>query len=191
MKYLSIITIAFCLSYNSSVQNVGVGIVNPSQHLKLTGIKKDTIKTEAALPRLGSIIFGIYCGECSHDCANMYEFYWGGNANTLHANYTDSFFRFKSVMQYPVDIYDLKKMDIAEDITQHIPPILLQYGDSVARFGCPDCTDGCDIYFRLDDHEAGRIREFYIDAQTEHLSKDVKKFAEYLQKAISQMNAIK
>jgi hypothetical protein len=150
------------------------------------GYKKDSFITANEDTSLVYIVFGVYCGECmAHNCATMYKYTLIGNTHMLLADYNDSFFKDSGTVVCSTIIQNPKKMDIAYDIVSHIPAQLLLTTKSTDRFGCPDCTDGCGIYFELKRGQA--VKKFYIDYQTSQLTGDIKIFAEYLIKAIEKI----
>ncbi len=142
-------------------------------------------KSVTAVNNVEQIIFGVFCGECSQNCATMYSYHIGGNANMLWVDYTDSYFK-KGVdkMTFGTQITAPKKYELANDIVKHIPDSLLLSDKTTQTFGCPDCTDGCGIYFEVtensEDMQNRKIKKFYIDYSTSELSGQTKEFAEYL-----------
>jgi hypothetical protein len=140
--------------------------------------KKDTIKDR----HLAQIIFGFYCGQCSHNCATMYHFNMMGNQNSLSVDYTDSYFKDSGKIIFATQITDIKKSILASEIVRHIPDYLLTTDKSSERFGCPDCTDGCGIYFET--IRDTTVKKFYVDTDLSQLTGDIKTFSEYLQTTI-------
>jgi hypothetical protein len=138
---------------------------------------------------LDKIVFGIYCGECSRNCATMYAYNMNGNRLTFLADYTDTYFKNFGKINFSSELHDSFYYRIGNAIVMAIPDSLLINRKNEERFGCPDCTDGCGIYFETDKN--GERRKFYIDKQTDQLSGDVKIFAEFLIKKIREIEAHK
>ncbi len=158
---------------------------NNSDNSKNKGITKDTIKVNNTY--LDQIIFGIYCGECNKNCATMYCYNMMGNANTLFVDYTDSYFRSNGEINFATQITDRNKFKLASDIVAHIPKYLLTTNKKSEKFGCPDCSDGCGIYFEILQDRNRIIKKFYIDTDTSQLTGDVKTFSTYLRTTIHKM----
>lgn len=131
------------------------------------------------------ILFGMYCGECGSHCATMFLYNIGGNANTLLADYTDSYFNNNGKVICSTPTVDIKKIHLARSIIDKIPSRLLTTSRPQERFGCPDCTDGCGIYFEFG--LAGKVKRFAIDTETSKLTPDMKAFSEFLQQVIDDM----
>lgn len=144
-----------------------------------TGHKDSAIKSE-----LDYMVFGVFCGECSGHCATMYRYNMTDSTNTLWVDSTDSYFTNSGNIQCKTPVTDPRKISLADSITQQIPQFFLGRTLMKDTFGCPDCTDGCGIYFELG--EGGTRKKFYIDYQTGNLQGPVKTFAELLKKEISQ-----
>jgi hypothetical protein len=118
----------------------------------------------------------------------MYRYNMMGNQNSLFVDSTDSFFnRGDSDIVFGTQITDMAAFDVASDIVRHIPDQLLASTKPAEVFGCPDCTDGCGIYFEI--LKDGMVRKFYIDYQTHSLTGEIKRFAEYLKGAIPRISS--
>ena len=131
------------------------------------------------------IIFGIFCGECSGHCVNMYRFTSTGNKQSLFANYTNSYFRNQDNMIFADSILDKNKISMASDIINNIPDTLMNLPGNENTFACPDCKDGCGLY--LETFSGNAIKKFYIDYQTSQLNGQIKKFAIYLSGKINKI----
>jgi hypothetical protein len=126
-----------------------------------------------------SIVFGIFCGECSHYCAIMYQYGRLGNVTTLSVDSSDSYFKNRGgQMTFGTKILDRKKFILAEEIFEHVPDSFFLTERTSQTFGCPDCRDGCGIYFEM--LQNFKVKKFYIDYQTATLEGETKKFAEFL-----------
>ncbi|HYV55853.1 MAG TPA: hypothetical protein VE933_14795, partial [Chitinophagaceae bacterium] len=143
------------------------------------------ISNQDAKDYIDQIVFGVYCGECSSHCATMYRYSMGGNQKSFSADFTDSYFNNKSEMKFNTYLDDKFYFDIGNEIVSNIPDSLLTTNKSSQRFGCPDCTDGCGIYFEIT--MDNKKHEFYIDYQTSQLSGFIKNFAEFLKMKITRL----
>jgi len=117
----------------------------------------------------------------------MYCYNMMGNANTLFVDYTDSYFRSNGEINFATQITDRNKFKLASDIVAHIPKYLLTTNKKSEKFGCPDCSDGCGIYFEILQDRNRIIKKFYIDTDTSQLTGDVKTFSTYLRTTIHKM----
>lgn len=136
------------------------------------------------------LTLGVFCGECIGHCATMYRYYSGGNTNTLWVDYTDSYFKNgEDKMVFGTQIIDINKYQLVNDIIEHIPDSLILTEKSSQHFGCPDCTDGCGIFFEMVQNK--RSKRFYIDYQTSQLNGYIKVFAEYLKTSLAKLNGEK
>ncbi|MEO8771201.1 MAG: hypothetical protein ABI402_13990 [Ferruginibacter sp.] len=145
--------------------------------------KKDCLPQADTNRMYEYILFGMFCGECGSHCATMFQYNMIGNATTLLADYTDSYFEHKDNVICKTPIKNVEKMHLANSIVEKIPVQLLT--TSQHRFGCPDCTDGCGIYFEFS--LKGKVKKFTIDTETSKLSPDMKSFSEFLQELITEM----
>jgi hypothetical protein len=127
---------------------------------------------------LDYIKFGVYCGECYEHCSTMYQYNMMGNANTLLMDTTDSYFKDHGNIICKTVINDRHKFELASNIVKQIPTQLLNTLKSTDRFGCPDSTDGCGIYFEF--KRQNEMKKFYIDTDTTKLTKDIRLFAKLL-----------
>lgn len=141
---------------------------------------------------IDQIIFGVYCGECSGHCATMYCYNLEGNQNSFSIDSTDSFFWRKynngKIMFYTYR-NDKFHFDIGTEIIANIPDTLLNSDKSSQSFGCPDCTDGCGIYFELTRN--GETKRFFIDYQTSQLTGEIKVFAEFLKDKLMILDGVR
>ena len=133
----------------------------------------------------GQIVFGVYCGFCAKNCATMFRFDNTGNNMTLMVDSTDSYFKNDGIIRFSTMVTDINRIDLAHSIMGQIPTELLTTAKDTARYGCPDCTDGCGIYFELTQNN--KVKKFYIDNQTSQLTGEIKIFAEYLKSIIAQL----
>jgi hypothetical protein len=132
------------------------------------------------------IIFGVFCGECVGHCATMYRYNMIGNSNTLFVDSTDSYFKNYGNVVCKTQISDIKKFQIVNKLVQQIPKSFFQTDKVEQTFGCPDCTDGCGIYFELGQDTT--VKRFFIDYHTSELDKEVKEFGEFVKETLVQLN---
>ena len=132
------------------------------------------------------IIFGVFCGECSGHCATMYRYNMMGNSNTLFVDSTDSYFKNYGKVIFNTQINDIAKFQTVNRLVQQIPKTFLKTDKAEQTFGCPDCTDGCGIYFEVGQDTT--TKKFYIDYQTSQLDKEVKDFGEFIKETLAQLN---
>jgi hypothetical protein len=153
----------------------------------MEGYKKDSFQlAHEDKAAIRSIIFGVYCGECGSNCATMYG-YIAGNAQMFLVDSSDSYFHNKGEIKFAQSVNDHRRSNLAKTVIKQIPNKLLTTTKLVERFGCPDCTDGCGIYFELT--QGNSVKKFYIDYNTLQLSAEIKKFAEFLKTTINQLNS--
>ena len=132
------------------------------------------------------IIFGTFCGECAGHCATMYRYNMIGNSSTLFVDSTDSYFKNHGNVICRTEINDYTKFQIVNKLVQNIPKIFLVTDKNEQTFGCPDCTDGCGIYFEIG--QGITIKKFYIDSNTGRLDKEIKDFGELVKETLVQLN---
>jgi hypothetical protein len=162
---------------------------NQPTHTEVLHTPKDSISKDSLQEphkKLNYIIFGIYCGMCKEHCATMFQYNMMGNAYTLLADYTDSYFKNKGDIKFATSINDRAKIKIAESIVDSIPKRLINSAETYQIFGTPDQTDGCGIYFEFE-QDFTISKKFKIDAQTSNLKGDIKDFANFLVKEIRQL----
>lgn len=109
-----------------------------------------------------------------------------GNSNTLFVDTTDSYFINNGKVVCKAQINDIAKFQIVNKLVQQIPRTFLKTDNSEQTFGCPDCTDGCGIYFELG--KGATIMKFYIDYHTTELDKEIKEFGEFVKETLVQLN---
>ena len=156
-----------------------------TQPEKLPG-KTAVNSNEEAYGNINQIVFGRYCGECGNHCATMYRYSMEGNRNSFSADFTDDYFKRKKEITFNTYLNDKFHLDIGNEIVSNIPDTILKSDKSSERFGCPDCADGCGIYFELT--KDNKKHQFYIDYQTSQLTGKIKPFAEFLREKIDQLN---
>ena len=132
------------------------------------------------------IIFGVFCGECSGHCATMYRYNIMSNSNTLFVDSTDSYFKNHGKVVCKTQIKGIGNFQIIDKLVQQIPKTFFKTNKTEQTFGCPDCTDGCGIYFEVG--QATGTRKFYVDYDTKVLGKEVRDFGELVKEALAQLN---
>lgn len=132
------------------------------------------------------IIFGVFCGECSGHCATMYRYNMTDNSNTLFVDSTDSYFKNYGKVVFKTQINDIARFQTVSRFVQQIPKTFLKTDKAEQTFGCPDCADGCGIYFEVGKDTTKK--KFYIDYQTNQLDKEVKDFGEFIKEILIQLN---
>jgi hypothetical protein len=139
-------------------------------------------KADNSQSEIQSISFGVYCGECRKDCATMYRLTLSNKKPTLEVDTKDSFFKKKGELTFDKLITDKESIELASKIQNEIPDSFLTTTKESQEFGCPDCTDGCGVYFELRRNTG--TNKFYLDTDTEKLNGEVKTFYTVLIQAI-------
>jgi len=139
--------------------------------------------TMTARSKIKQIVFGIYCGECGEHCATMYRY--SVDSNLFAADLTDAYFNDPASIRFNTPLNDQFHLGIGSDILANIPDTLLNEPLPYKRYGCPDCGDGCGIYFEIS--RAGQKQQLFIDHQTEALGGQIKIFAEYMNGRIKEL----
>jgi hypothetical protein len=116
----------------------------------------------------------------------MYRYNMMGNINTLFVDSTDSYFHNAGKITANTTIRDKWKFQLAENLVHKIPLSFLKTEKREQNFGCPDCTDGCGIYFEMGDGIT--MKKFHIDYRTENLDTEVKQFGESVKKTLDQLS---
>ena len=181
MKLKLIIFLFFGLTCLTSCLNKSA---NHSTKTEIVEIENNDFENTKHDINIDQIIFGVYCGECANHCATMYRYFNGGNQNSFSVDFTDSYFK-KSEITFDSYFNDKFHFDIGNEIISNIPDKLLNNDKTTEQYGCPDCTDGCGIYFEI--KKGNKKQKFYIDYQTSELSGDIKVFAEFLKNKITQL----
>jgi epoxyqueuosine reductase QueG len=97
---------------------------------------------------------------------------------------SDSFFKNQGKIHFDKNYSDDKKVDLAKSIIAQIPNSFFKAMNK-NTFGCPDCSDGCGVYFEF--RNKGEIKKFYIDTDTTKLTEPVKSFEINIRKVISKL----
>lgn len=121
-------------------------IVNSS--CDFSGKEKETTKVEnkeTPGPRIMYVTYGYYCGECIDQCTKMYRHYLTGNATSFWTDTTDSYFK-DDQLNLETEMTRASET-IGFEVVNNIPRSILESESSRNIFGCPDCDDGCALYF--------------------------------------------
>lgn len=179
------VTLLFLIVLNQNCQPKTTKEVS-DQNTTYLNLDKDSTTAEKKnqVPQLSQIIFGTYCSECARNCATMFRYTINGRQSTFSADFTDGYFK-KSGLTFNTTFHEAFYFDIAKEIVANIPDTLLNNHFSTQRFGCPDCTDGCGIYFEMT--KDNKKQRFYIDYQTSALEGDMKIFADFLKTKVRQL----
>lgn len=149
-------------------------------------VSSDSTQRQPYIEQIDHFIFGVYCGECSGDCATMYRYNMGGNAHTLQVDHTNSFFNQPREVKCNTPINDGAKIRLAGEVVDYIPLEILQ-ATTDKRYGCPDCTDGCGVYFELG--MGKQVHRFYLDPINIKLDPAIKDFTQLLQARANQLES--
>ena len=137
---------------------------------------------------IGYILFGRFCGECGgHNCATMFQYTPADNS--LWVDSTDGFWELMRHHEIKLacntKINNKKRIDLAGSVVQHIPQSFLDSKDTIKRYGCPDCTDGCGIYFEW--VQNGQRKQYSIDPHDSKLPPEIQAFCNYLESIIFEL----
>ena len=140
--------------------------------------------------KIDYFIFGRYCGESFSDSEEMYQY--NVDNNEVKANFKSVYWETnqgKSKMNFPQKIDNDSAKIVAKQILNQIPQVLFE-SKTNTKFGCPDCSDGCGIFFEISQNS--KIKKFYIDYQSEMIKQtDIRNFSKFLHKQIEQIDKIK
>ena len=108
----------------------------------------DTISNPIEIePRIMYVAYGYYCGECANECTKMYKHYLIGNTTTFWTDKTDSYFK-DGGLKFETEM-SRESQNIGFELVNKIPKSILE-SDSIRNiYGCPDCNDGCSLYFEF------------------------------------------
>ncbi|WP_196888250.1 hypothetical protein [Aureivirga sp. CE67] len=108
------------------------------------GTNSDSIKIE---PRIIYVAYGYYCGECANECTKMYKHYLIGNMTTFWTDKTDSYFK-DGGLKFETKM-SRESEKISFELINKIPKSILASDRNRNIYGCPDCDDGCGLYFEF------------------------------------------
>lgn len=151
---------------------------------------EDNFKIIPKENKIDYIIFGRYCGESFSDTEETYQY--TVKNNELRANFKSIFWysnQGKSQMNFPIKLNNDSIKIISKQIISKIPQVLFESKNNT-KFGCPDCSDGCGIFFEI--NENSKIKRFYIDYQSEMIEQiDVRNFSKFLFNELELIDKIK
>jgi hypothetical protein len=137
----------------------------------------------AAEKNVQHIVFGRYCGMCPSGCVKLFKV--DPVSKRLYVDSSEKYFEdYGRTLTFPTTAAPKEQYAIAEEVISRIPDSLYLAKDE-DRFGCPDCADGCGIYFEI--RTAEYRKSFYIDYQTDQLEGYIKPFGEYLKKKLEDL----
>lgn len=158
------------------------GTSEPARVFRYTQVewikKKDSTKTQN---KVEQVVFGLFCGECAGHCATMYRY----DGATMMVDYTDSYFKGDSKMVFETPLSGESYQEIGEQVISNIPESMLKSVIRSRRYGCPDCTDGCGIYFEFTKN--GMTRRFAIDRFSTELPSEIRTFVDFLQQQLREL----
>ncbi len=121
---------------------------------KVTIIEKEhsisidsALNQKVTLSRIQYVTYGYYCGECDGDCTRMYRHYLTGNVTTFWTDKTDSYFSDEGLKFDTKMTRESEKIGL--ELISKIPESILNTTTTVNNYGCPDCDDGCGLYFEF------------------------------------------
>lgn len=145
--------------------------------------RSSSSNTAASKENVQHIVFGRYCGFCNSNCARLYKIDIANEK--LFIDSSDSFKKdYGKTLSFPSTPAPASQYKALEEVVSRIPDSLF-LAPNEERFGCPDCADGCGIFFEI--QTPAYRKYFYIDYQTEQLEGYIKPFGEYLKKKIVEL----
>lgn len=133
------------------------GYSNPKS-VEISQIKsKENLKINSIKPRIIYVKYGKFCGECGTNCTQMYHHFLIGNITTFWTDKTDSYFS-KTGLKCETKM-NRESEKLSFDLIQNIPDSILKSKTLINNYDCPDCDDGCGIYFefKLDEENSEPI----------------------------------
>ena len=136
--------------------------------------------------RIFHVIYGSYCGECLDDCTRMYKHYLTGRKATFWTDKSDSFFK-KNGLKFKTKM-SRESQGIGFDLIAKIPKSIFKTTKTNNVFGCPDCNDGCGLYFeyRLNQQNSKPVI-YRMEYSSNDAPEDVKKLSELIKSAIEKL----
>jgi hypothetical protein len=133
------------------------GYSNPNS-VEISKIKSNqNLKSDSISPRIIYVKYGKFCGECGTNCTQMYHHFLIGNTTTFWTDKTDSYFSSTGLICETKMNRESEKLSF--DLINNIPDSILKSKTPINSFGCPDCDDGCGLYFefKLDEENSEPI----------------------------------
>jgi hypothetical protein len=152
--------------------------------IELNPEEKETNTSE--IPRVIYVKYGKFCGECGTNCTQMYHHFLIGNITTFWTDKTDSYFS-KSGLKCETEM-SRESQKISFELINHIPKSIITTDSTKNVFGCPDCDDGCGLYFefQLDTPNAKPV-VFIMENSLNNTSGEIKEFGERIKRTIEQL----
>lgn len=146
-------------------------------------ISKTQLETE---PRIIYIVYGSFCGECVFDCAKLYRHDLIGNISTFWTDKTDSYFE-NSGLKFDTRM-NQESEKISSEFISKIPASILKVKTTKNIYGCPDCNDGCGMYFEFQLAEVNSKPIIYeMDYSLADTKGDVEKLGEMIKQTIQKL----
>ena len=144
---------------------------------------KENLKIDSISPRIIYVKYGKFCGECGTNCTQMYHHFLIGNTTTFWTDKTDSYFSKTGLICETKMNRESEKLSF--DLINNIPDSILKSKTLINNYGCPDCDDGCGLYFefKLDDENSKPII-YKMPWDLRNTSGQVNELAEIIKKTI-------
>jgi hypothetical protein len=148
----------------------------------INNVKPEEIETPET-PRVIYIKYGKFCGECGSNCTQMYHHYLIGNTTTFWTDKTDSYFS-KTGLKCETEM-SRESEKISFDLINQLPKSILNADSSRNIYGCPDCDDGCGLYFeyQLDTPNSEPV-VFIMENSLNNTSGEIKELGEAIKRTI-------
>lgn len=167
---------------------IGCNTVGPSEKINTTTSQTSDIglNQNKYEPRIRYVTYGSFCGECGNDCTKMYKNYLIGNATTFWTDKTDSYFS-KNKWKFETELSS-EAQNIGFNLVENIPPSILKTDSTRNVFGCPDCTDGCGLYFEFQlDEEDSKPIVFVMEYNLDNTAGEIKELGVLIKKTIEEL----
>ncbi|PCJ67303.1 MAG: hypothetical protein COA58_03005 [Bacteroidetes bacterium] len=153
----------------------------------LTRISVDSIVVNKEIePRIMYVIYGYYCGECDNECTKLYKHYLTGNSTTFWTDKSDSYFSDKG-LRFETKM-NRESEKIGFDVVSNIPKSMLKTDSTNNVYGCPDCADGCGLYFEFKLEELNSQPIVYrMEYDLINSPSDVKEFGELIKSTVEKL----
>ena len=174
--------VIFLMSCNSHITEVNFP---ESENLQSA---EDETADEEVVPknRLDYFIYGSFCGECEKKCSVFYQHNMIGNMSTSWADYTDSYFS-KNGLQFETAM-SREAEKIGYELVRKIPNSILETSQPLNIIGCPDCDDGCGLYFEFKLSGAEPV-VYKLEYSLNSCTGELKEFGEQLLKTLKRLEA--
>lgn len=129
------------------------------------------------------IVYGVYCGECSGNCATMYKL----NRTCLIKDTLDNYFYHKTKLDNGFingDTLSKREFDLAKTLIDEIPLLLRTTWKS--KYGNPDDHDQCGVYLQIKSKYGNRI--ITIDTDLENIPPELRDYTKRIMKITGQFD---